>query len=484
MLTLYRHLKLRIKNRNIWLSMLIGACLLTGAGGSSAAGIGESVPTKCQTTDVDYYIDNIVPSGICGLPTDTIQIDFDVFIWGNPTRYNFTTGYSRANDSILQDIECLSTGIDIDGAGCDDYNGIGSQASPFVTSSFFDVACDLDNNGAVDPVLAIDLFVSMSTKSGDTGLEINSPKCKIQTGNTIPLLPAELTLDKIVVNDNNGVASITDWVLNANIGGDAAELSGVSGVTSNQLAAGDYVLSETGPAGYTMTGLSCDSGVFDSATNTLTLAPGDVVNCSFTNDDDIPITTLTLSKLVVNDQGGALGINDFSLLINGSPVTSGVANVVPHDTDLLISEVDNPAYLEGSWNCSDTSGLTTGLPTNGDAFGTLLNLSEGSTVACSITNNDQPADIRLTKQVSNTSVQPGSVVTYQVTVENVGTAEARNILVTDILSTYLTYLENSINGGDATDDSDPDGSGLSWSIGTMAPGTTTTLSFQATVGTP
>ena len=411
----------------------MGVCLLLSANVSIAAEIGESAPTKCQTTDVDYYIDNIVPSGVCGLPTDTIQIDFDVFIWGNPTRYNFTAGYSRANDSILQDIECLATGLDLDGAGCEDYNGGGSEASPFVTSSFFDVACDLDNNGAIDPVLAIDLFVSMSTNSGNTGIEINSPKCKVQTGNTIPLLPAALTLDKILVNDNNGVSTLTDWVLNANIGGEAAELSGVSGATSNQLAAGDYVLSETGPAGYTMTDLSCDSGIFDSATNTLTLAPGDVVQCSFTNDDDIPITTLTLSKLVVNDQGGALGVNDFNLAINGSPVTSGIANVVPHDTDLLISEVDNPAYLEGTWSCNDSSNLTTGLPTNGDAFGTLLNLSEGSTVECSITNNDQPADIRLTKQVSSASVQPGSVVTYQVTVENVGNAEARNILVTDIL---------------------------------------------------
>ena len=477
-----RHQYSGLLARALRVSALAIVPLLLSMSTAFAAGVGENVSNKCSTTDVDYFIDNIVPSGVCSLPGDTIQIAFDVNIWGNPTRYNFTTGYTLANDRVLQDIECLSTGIDADGAGCDDYNGTGSEASPFVTSSFFDVSCDLDNNGAIDPVLDIDLYVSMSTNSGASGLEIDSPKCKLQTGNTIPLLPASLTLNKTVVNDNNGTALPSDWTLSANIGGGAPELTGVSGVTSTDLAAGDYILYELGPSSYTMTNLTCDSGVFDAATNTLSLAPGDVVQCSFTNDDDIPVTTLTLTKLVINDQSGTLGVNDFNLFIDGISVTSGVPNVVAHDTDLLISESDSPAYAEGRWNCIDTSGLTTGLPTAGDPFGTVVNLVEGATAECSITNNDQPADIKLTKQVSDASVTPGSLVTYQVTVENVGAAEARNIVVTDVLSDLLTYVNNSISGGDIADDSDPEGAGLSWTIGAMAPGSITTLSFQATVG--
>src|SRR5207247_7501765 len=59
------------------------------------------------------------------------------------------------------------------------------------------------------------------------------------------------------------------------------------------------------------------------ANGTITLAPGDNKTCTITNDDKA--ATLTLVKTVVNNDGGTKTPSDFSLFVNGSPVTTGVA---------------------------------------------------------------------------------------------------------------------------------------------------------------
>jgi hypothetical protein len=92
-----------------------------------------------------------------------------------------------------------------------------------------------------------------------------------------------LTLREIVVNDNNGTSVPPDWVLNA--AGPTA-LSGVTGsttVTTVAVGVGSYVLSETGPQGYTGT-WSCRGGVFTSG-NTIEVAVNDAAVCTLVNDD-------------------------------------------------------------------------------------------------------------------------------------------------------------------------------------------------------
>jgi len=110
--------------------------------------------------------------------------------------------------------------------------------------------------------------------------------------------PASLTLVK-VVNNSVGTANANDWTLSATLAG-LPVLNGTSGTantTSSTLAAGDYVLSESGgPSPYRLESLTCDAGVLDSASSTLTLENGDVAVCVFTNRDIV--SDLSIVKLV------------------------------------------------------------------------------------------------------------------------------------------------------------------------------------------
>lgn len=95
----------------------------------------------------------------------------------------------------------------------------------------------------------------------------------------------DLTLVKDVVNDDGGKASAGDWSLQVSLDGDTWKTL-AQGVPT-PLAAGTYHLRETGgPAGYTLTDLTCDSYTWDPEARTITLRDGDHNTCTFTNDDD------------------------------------------------------------------------------------------------------------------------------------------------------------------------------------------------------
>ncbi len=194
------------------------------------------------------------------------------------------------------------------------------------------------------------------------------------------------------------------------------------------------------------------------------------------------LTTLTLHKTVINQQGGQLSEADFALTIDAVTVQSGIAQVVEPNVDLLVAVSDRDGYREGDWYCIDQENLSSNLPESGDPSGTQLNLRAGSTVECFVVINDQPVDLRLLKLADVNTSSPGSVVTYEVIVENTGSAIAHRIQVTDKLPAELSYLPDSIVGGDSSDDSDPAGKGLSWNIGSLNPGSVMVLSFQVTVG--
>lgn len=390
------------------LVFVLGLLLLQSK--AHTAGVGDSAPKKCSASDIEYEINNIVPSGSCGVITDTIKVDFDVNIWGNPQRYNLAVGYTNAGDSVLQDISCLQTGIDIDGVGCQDYNGSGTIASPHVAQSSFDVSCDLDGNLLVDPLLGVDFYVSFDANQGGTVAEITSPKCLLQAGNNFPLAPAKLQLTKNVTNDSGGTAVAQDFTLAATQTGGLNFLSETSGIVG-ELPAGDYSLTESGPGGYTLDSISCTGAPYDPATATITLSPSDSVQCVFNNNDDFitPVLTyLTLIKNVINDNGGTSLEDDFNLAINGSTVLSGTKTSVSPGVSMIISEADLANYTEGTWSCNDNNGVTTTLPNNGPAIGTKISLAAGSDVISQIENNDEPiipatTALTLVKNVVNDS---------------------------------------------------------------------------------
>jgi Prealbumin-like fold domain len=201
-----------------------------------------------------------------------------------------------------------------------------------------------------------------------------------------------LKLQKTVVNDNGGSALAGDFTLKAN------NVVFVQN-TATSVDPGDYALSETGPSGYTSGSWSCTGGTLNSST--VTVAAGADVVCGITNNDVAP--SLTLDKIVVNNNGGsaaesawtltATGTNAIPTNLSGSGA-AGSADVVSGsdfkaDTYTL-AETGPSGYTASDWVC-----------VGGTQNGNRITLALGESATCTITNNDNAAHLTLVKQVTN-----------------------------------------------------------------------------------
>jgi len=199
-------------------------------------------------------------------------------------------------------------------------------------------------------------------------------------------LPADtkLTLVKNVINNNGGTASASAWTLSAS-GPDPFSGNGPSVTSGPGLIAGTYNLSESGPTGYSASNWVCDGGTQDDA-DTITVASGQVVTCTITNNDISP--TLTVKKTVINDNGGTVtDRNAFGLKVDGNSVLHNASNAI-NAGNHLVSEDGLPGYAPGNWggDCN--------------ANGT-INLVPGQNATCTITNNDIAPTITVFKTIIN-----------------------------------------------------------------------------------
>src|SRR5205814_481633 len=130
-----------------------------------------------------------------------------------------------------------------------------------------------------------------------------------------------LTLNKIVVNDNGGGRAESEWTLTAD-GGTAGTLSGPGAAGSTEIGratcreARPDSLGESGSKDYTASSWSCskNGGTYASATS-IRLELSRVVVRKITNDDKAP--SLTLNKIVVNDNGGGRAESEWTLTADG-----------------------------------------------------------------------------------------------------------------------------------------------------------------------
>lgn len=252
------------------------------------------------------------------------------------------------------------------------------------------------------------------------GLSSGLPLAGLATGETIELaagsdvncaitnddIAPTLALSKTVVNDDGGLKASTDFELTITESGVASIVD--DSVDNLVLANTALTISELDLPGYTAGTWACvDSNALTTGLPTaglatgeaITLLPGSVVNCAITNDDISP--TLTLTKNLINDDGGDLTVTDFELSIANSVIVNGAVNSVPANASIEISELDLPGYTEGTWECVDSSGLTSTLPTTGLATSTDLTLLPGSTVECAISNDDIAPTLVLAKSILN-----------------------------------------------------------------------------------
>ena len=166
----------------------------------------------------------------------------------------------------------------------------------------------------------------------------------------------------------------------------------VSGPT---FQAGTYALSESGgPTGYTASAWSCvKNNAAPVIGSNITLGLGDSAVCTITNNDNKP--SLTLDKIVVNDNGGTALESAWTLTANGGTAGTLAGSGAAGNTDVVsgptfqagtyaLSESGGPTgYTASAWSCVKNNAAP--------VIGSNITLGLGDSAVCTITNNDMQA---------------------------------------------------------------------------------------------
>ena len=181
-------------------------------------------------------------------------------------------------------------------------------------------------------------------------------------------------------------------------------------------------INETGLAGYSFVDITGDAecpSVLGG--NVSPIALNQTVSCTITNDDISP--TITLNKIVTNDDGGSSGVNDFGLSINGTAVNSGQTLNVTANTPFPINETGLAGYsfvdITGDAECPSVLG------------GNVSPIALNQTVSCTITNDDlPPAMMTLTKIVINDDIGSADVNDFGLTINGTAVNSGQTLNVT------------------------------------------------------
>ncbi len=153
---------------------------------------------------------------------------------------------------------------------------------------------------------------------------------------------------------------------------------------SGSIVPGTYQVSEAANANYVTTA-TCTSSLGHPADNpsSISLAAGEIVTCTFTNAKK---PKLTVTKIVINNNGGAKQVSDFPLFVDDNSVTSGVKNTSTTGSH-TVSETTDPGYTSTiGGDCASDGSIT---------------LAAGDDKTCTITNDDKPAKLTVIKHVIN-----------------------------------------------------------------------------------
>jgi Prealbumin-like fold domain len=227
--------------------------------------------------------------------------------------------------------------------------------------------------------------------------------------------PGHLIVKKHVINDNGGTKTAADFTLDSGGTNDSPDnFAGDESGTDVTLDAGSYSVTETGPSGYTRS---------DSAACSGTIGNGETKTCTVTNDDQPG--HLIVTKHVINDNGGSKVASNFTL-------DSGGTNDSP--SNFAGSESGTNVTLDaGSYSVTETgpSGYTRS--DSADCSGTLGN---GETKTCTVTNDDQPAHLIVTKHVINDN--GGTKTAGDFTLDSGGTNDSPSNFAGDEAGTNVT----------------------------------------------
>lgn len=119
-----------------------------------------------------------------------------------------------------------------------------------------------------------------------------------------------------------------------------------------------------------------DQSTGESATGRATLVLGDGGDGGDGGDPDGGNASLTVTKTVVNDDGGEKTVEDFDLFVSGTPVSSGQQLSLAPGT-YTVTETDDPGYTAAFGGACNAAGE--------------VSLDAGQVAECTITNDDVSA---------------------------------------------------------------------------------------------
>ena len=222
-----------------------------------------------------------------------------------------------------------------------------------------------------------------------------------------------ITVIKSVLNAWGGQLGAPDFQLKID-GIDASQ--GVA----HEVTTGPHTIGELARPGYTQTGVVCIDAVTNLSVGqggSIDMSAGQDVACTVSNADQP--ATLTLTKIVKNDNGGTARPSDFQLEIDGINATQGQPKLVTSGIHTLTEQpvVD---YRLISITCTDdvTGGVV--------VYDGGVTLALGQHVSCVMTNDDDPLDLAITKSDDGlVKTAGGDPFDYTITVDNVGLRDAR-----------------------------------------------------------
>ena len=347
-----------------------------------------------------------------------------------------------------------------------------------------------------------------STNSGATGFSVPIGARQILSCTVVnSLIPATLTLTKAVDNPFGGDADPADWTLQAAGPQTISGPDGSGAVTGAKVAPGTYLLSELdGPSGYSPSAWSCTGA--NVSGNSVTLVAGSTVSCGITNTE-LGVPVLTQDKTVnaatayegdtltytmtVGNTGTAVadGVTATETLPAGVTFASATASTGTFDST-------NGAWAVGTVAAGATETLTVTATVNTGTEGTTLvdrfevipppgvgppvvenPCTDDAAQSCAGTDILPPPgspELVQSKSVDQTTAVAGSTLTYTMGVANDGTADANGVTATDTLPAGVTFLAADTHTTGTYDSV----TGV-WSIGTVASGTSATLTITATV---
>lgn len=347
----------------------------TGAGGFSDAG--NSTTFHPVTSGVSYVLSE---SAIAGYTAGSWSCD-----GGNQSGSNITL-------SLGQNVTCTINNNDVAPQlhlrkiVVNDNGGL-AVASDWTLTADGTGSNDLSGATPVDSGATLKADTFALSESGPTGYAASSWACVggSQTGSSITLgigqsatctitnddIAPQLHLRKIVVNDNGGTSTVSNFTLTAD-GTGANDLSGTSPVDSGSgLKADTFALSETNMSGYTASSWVCVGGVQNGSNITLGLAQS--ATCTITNDDQPGHLIVHKATIPANDP------TVFSVTLDSAPVTGSATQNLSTASDV------NYTVNSGTYNVSEA---TTSLwAETGNTCNNVV-VHVGQTKECTITNTE------------------------------------------------------------------------------------------------